>query len=109
MNVVTGFCSDYREEIIELSDLIGFDEDVLLEFGTPWCGYCKRSQKLIEHVLDDFSDVVHIKVLDGKGKRLGRHFQVKLWPTLIVLRKGEEVARIVRPETEDELRRLLES
>jgi thioredoxin 1 len=41
--------------------------------------------------------VPHIKVYDGKGKVLGRQFQIKLWPTLILLHAGEEVARLVRP------------
>ena len=30
---------------------------------------------------------------------LGRSFRVKLWPTLVFLRDGEEVARLVRPVT----------
>ena len=28
---------------------------------------------------------------------VGRSYRVKLWPTLIFLRDGQEVARIVRP------------
>jgi thioredoxin 1 len=28
---------------------------------------------------------------------LGRSFRVKLWPTLIFLRDGAEIARVVRP------------
>jgi thioredoxin 1 len=32
---------------------------------------------------------------------------VKLWPTLVVLRQGQELARVVRPADEDEVRRAL--
>ena len=39
----------------------------------------------------------HIKVEDASGKRLGRAFGVKLWPTLVFLKDGEESARLVRP------------
>ena len=39
----------------------------------------------------------HIKVEDGSGRPLGRAFRVKLWPTLIFLKRGQEVARLVRP------------
>jgi thioredoxin 1 len=45
----------------------------------------------------------HIKVEDASGKRLGRSFHVKLWPTLIFLVDGREVARVVRPRSVDEL------
>jgi thioredoxin 1 len=41
--------------------------------------------------------VRHIRVEDGPGRRLGRSFRVKLWPTLVFLRQGSEVARLVRP------------
>ena len=71
----------------------------LLEFGTPWCGYCQRAQPLIEQALEDRDDVRHVKVEDGPGQRLGRSFGVKLWPTLVFLRDGRETARLVRPQT----------
>lgn len=70
----------------------------VLEFGTPWCGFCQSSQPLIESELSKMPSVRHLKIEDGRGKRLGRSFRVKLWPTLIVLANGREVARVVRPE-----------
>ena len=68
----------------------------VLEFGAGWCGYCVGAQPAIEHALAAHGDVRHIKVSDGRGKPLGRSFRVKLWPTLVVLRDGEEIARVVR-------------
>ena len=70
----------------------------VLEFGTPWCGHCQRAQPLIEQALEDRDDVRHVKVEDGTGQRLGRSFGVKLWPTLVFLKDGQEVARLVRPQ-----------
>lgn len=69
----------------------------LVEFGTPWCGHCRRVQPILESVLADRSDIRHLKIEDGPGRRLGRSFGVKLWPTLVVLRDGQEIARLVRP------------
>ena len=46
----------------------------------------------------------HIKVEDGSGRPLGRAFRVKLWPTLIFLRDGQEVARLVRPQSAGAIR-----
>jgi thioredoxin 1 len=69
----------------------------LLEFGTPWCGWCRRAQPLIANALAAHPGVRHIKVADASGKPLGRSFGVKLWPTLVFLRDGKEVARLVRP------------
>jgi thioredoxin 1 len=69
----------------------------MLEFGTSWCGYCRAAQPAIAAALDAHRGVRHIKVEDGSGRPLGRSFGVKLWPTLVFLSDGREVARLVRP------------
>jgi len=70
---------------------------VVLEFGTPWCGHCLFAQPLLDAAFSGFPQVRHIKIEDGSGRPLGRSFRVKLWPTLVFLRDGVEVARVVRP------------
>jgi thioredoxin 1 len=75
----------------------------LLEFGAPWCPHCQAAQPKIASALAGAPDLPHLKIEDGKGRRLGRSFQVKLWPTLIFLRDGAEVARLVRPPTSQEI------
>lgn len=76
---------------------------VALEFGTGWCGFCQSARPLIDAALAKHPDVRHLSIEDGKGKRLGRTFGVKLWPTLVLLRDGREVARVVRPRSDFEL------
>ncbi|MGE8319601.1 MAG: thioredoxin family protein [Comamonas sp.] len=79
----------------------------VLEFGTPWCPHCTGAQPLIEQALAGRADIAHFKVEDGPGKPLGRSYRVKLWPTLIALRDGQEVARVVRPTSPATLTELL--
>ena len=50
----------------------------------------------------------HLKVADASGRRLGRSFGVKLWPTLVLLADGKEVARLVRPQAAGEIEDALE-
>ncbi|MEQ3722825.1 thioredoxin family protein [Alcanivorax sp.] len=78
----------------------------VLEFGANWCGYCIAAQKDIETVLTDHPDLPHEKIADGPGRPLGRSFRVKLWPTLIRLRDGEEINRVVRPSNSEHVRKL---
>ena len=75
----------------------------LLEFGSPRCGHCRAAQPLIAAALTGYPGVRHVKVADASGKRLGRSFSVKLWPTLIFLREGKELARVVRPRDAPEI------
>ena len=71
----------------------------LLEFGTSWCGHCRAAQPLIASAFAAHPDVRHIRIEDGSGRRLGRSFGVKLWPTLVFLRDGQELSRAVRPRS----------
>ncbi|WP_031762372.1 thioredoxin family protein, partial [Pseudomonas aeruginosa] len=81
----------------------------LVEFGTDWCGHCQAAQPLLAEVFSDYPEVGHLKVEDGPGRRLGRSFQVKLWPTFVFLRDGREVARVVRPGSASVLEEAFES
>ena len=69
----------------------------LLEFGTDWCGHCRAAQPALAGVLPQHAQWRQLKVEDGPGRPLGRSYRVKFWPTLILLRDGQEVARVVRP------------
>ncbi len=71
---------------------------LLLEFGSPSCGHCRRALPLIAEALAGAAPLRHLKIADGPGQPLGRSFGVKLWPTLVFLRDGHEVARLVRPD-----------
>ena len=76
---------------------------VLLEFGTPWCGFCRMAQSRIATALERHPAVTHLKVEDGSGRPLGRSFTVKLWPTLVFLRDGVVVDTLVRPGSSSEI------
>lgn len=69
----------------------------VIDFGTNWCGHCQAAQPLVDRAFEAHPDLAHHKVEDGSGRALGRSFKVRLWPTLVFLRDGQEVARLVRP------------
>ena len=75
----------------------------LLEFGTNWCGHCQAAQAGIATALSALPDLRYIKVEDGPGRPLGRSYRVKLWPTLIFLKDGQEIERLVRPRAAEEV------
>jgi thioredoxin 1 len=90
--------SDYAVTEPKRDEIDALQGPVLLEFGSPWCGWCRRAQPLIAEALAAHPGVRHIKIADASGRRLGRSFKVKLWPTLVFLRDGKEAARLVRPD-----------
>jgi thioredoxin 1 len=103
-----GYVGSYAPEARTRDEVDGLAGATVIEFGTDWCGFCKGAQPAIEAALAAHPDLRHIKVEDGSGRPLGRSFRIKLWPTLVLLRDGEEVARVVRPSTRAEVDRALE-
>ncbi len=77
--------------------------NAILEFGTDWCGHCQAAQRPVDAALANHPGLQHLRVEDGKGRKLGRTFGVKLWPTLVFLHNGQEVARVVRPTSAEDL------
>jgi thioredoxin 1 len=94
------------------SEVDALSGPTLLEFGAPWCGICKAAQPLLAKALAEVPPLRHLKIEDASGRPLGRSFGIKLWPTLIFMRDGKELGRLVRPDSVEQIRlelaRLLE-
>jgi thioredoxin 1 len=80
------------------AEIDALDMPTVLEFGAAWCGHCQAAQPFIAAAFADYPHISHIKVEDGRGRPLGRSFGVKLWPTLVFLKYGKEVTRLIRPQ-----------
>ncbi|MBK6612671.1 thioredoxin family protein [Ottowia sp.] len=102
------YTAAFTPETLTRADVDAARGPLVLEFGTHWCGWCQGAQP---HVQAAFSqagaEVPHVKVEDGPGRRLGRSFGIKLWPTLVFLKDGVEVARLVRPHQPREIAQTL--
>jgi thioredoxin 1 len=95
--------SGYSPDAPARDDVERWTGAAVLEFGTDWCGICRAAQPAIRAGLAGREGLRHVKVEDGSGRPLGRSFRVKLWPTLVFLRDGKEVARVVRPASAEEV------
>lgn len=90
-------------EAPSLTEVQALPSLVLLEFGTEWCGHCRAAQPWVAQALTQQPQWRHLKIEDGPGRALGRSYRVKLWPTLVFLRDGQEVARLVRPASAQDM------
>jgi thioredoxin 1 len=89
--------SAYTENAPTRAEVDALSGATVIDFGTNWCGFCIAAQPHIMQGLGNYPGLRHLKVEDGPGRPLGRSFKVKLWPTLIFMKDGVEVARVVRP------------
>ena len=91
------FATAFTDPAPSPEDFADLPGTVAIEFGVDWCPHCLAAQPLLREALQERRDITHIKIEDGPGRKLGRDFHVKLWPTLVVLRNGQEIGRITRP------------
>jgi thioredoxin 1 len=88
---------DYNESAPGRPDIDAERGLLLLDFGTNWCGHCQAARAAVDAWIAAHADVRHLRIEDGPGRPLGRSFRIKLWPSLVLLRDGVEIARVVRP------------
>ena len=79
------------------SDIDATPGALLLQFGVDWCGHCQAAEPAIAQAMQAQPQLAHLRIEDGAGRALGRSFKVKLWPTLVLMHQGRELARLVRP------------
>jgi thioredoxin 1 len=83
---------------------------VLIDFYADWCGPCR----MLSPILDAVAERMHEKVLFGKlnideNQKVTSEFGVTSIPTVIVLKDGKEVRRVVGVRDEEFIADMLNS
>ena len=82
---------------------------VLVDLWAPWCGPCRMVSPALENLAREFAGRVKlVKVNVDESPRVSGRFGVQGIPTLLVVSKGEVVARQTGAAPEPALRTWLE-
>ena len=82
---------------------------VLLDLWAPWCGPCRTVAPVLEELANEMAGRVRVaKVNVDENPGTAKRFQVRSIPTLLVLKGGQEMERIVDVQPKDEIIRRLE-
>jgi len=85
------------------------DGPVLVKFGAPWCGWCRKLEPVLEELADDYGDrLSFVKVNTDDHKDIAGRFDVRGLPTMILFNGGRQVERIVGYRDGKGLRKILE-
>ena len=77
---------------------------VLVDFYADWCGPCKMLSPVIESLAREFSGKVKIgKVNTDESPSLAEKYQIMMIPTLLFLKDGKVMEKLVNPQTRDRI------
>jgi thioredoxin len=82
---------------------------VLLDLWAEWCGPCRMIGPVINQLASEMAGLVRFAKLNvDENPATASRFNVRSIPTLLVLKEGREVDRIVGAGSKDEIARRIE-
>ena len=81
---------------------------VLVDFYADWCGPCKMLSPILEEINDEDENVKIIKVNIDDSRFLAKYYQIQSIPTLILLRNGQFLNKMIGFRPKKIIKQLIE-
>ena len=89
------------------NEVLNSEKPILLDFWASWCGPCRMVSPIVDEIAQERQDILVGKVNVDEEMALAAQFQVMSIPTLVVLKKGQVVNRVVGARPKDAILSLL--
>jgi len=81
----------------------------VVDFWATWCGPCMMLKPLIESLSEEMTNVKFCKVNVDEEQELSMQFRIESIPTLLFVKDGKIVHKLVGFRSKEELRREIEA
>ncbi len=76
--------------------LASHDKPILVDLWAEWCSPCLVIAPLLKRLIDEYAGellLAKVEVDEGENMKLAGRYKVRGFPTILLINKGEEVAR----------------
>ena len=78
------------------NEVLNSDKTVLIDFWATWCGPCRMLSPIVDEIENEVSNKVKVgKINVDEEQDLASKFGIMSIPTLVVMKNGQEVKRMV--------------
>ena len=103
MEVLKITADDFKKEVLEES------KTVLIDFYADWCGPCKMLAPVLEEIAKENTNTKFVKINVDDAQELAMEYNIMSIPTLVVIKNGKEVNRMVGLASKSELMEIINS
>ena len=79
------------------------DKIVFVDFYADWCGPCRMMAPIVEEISEEVDGVDFYKVNCDDEQELASKYEVMTIPTLLILKKGEQIKEFIGVTDKDEI------
>ena len=80
---------NFEEEVLKA------DRKVLVDFYADWCGPCKMLAPIVEEVASEHEELKVVRINIDNEESIAMDYQIMSIPTLVLIKDGKEVDRVI--------------
>ncbi|MFQ5508737.1 MAG: thioredoxin [Leptospirillia bacterium] len=104
MGAVAVTSANFEQEVLKSDTL------VMIDFWAPWCGPCKMIAPTVEALADEYNGRCKVvKLNTDENQDVATRYQVMGIPTLLFIKNGEPVDKIVGAASSQQLKEKIEA
>ena len=89
MDILKVTSENFEEEVLKSEKV------VLVDFYADWCGPCKMLSPVMEEIAQENEDIKVVKINIDNQRDLALDYDVMSIPTVVAIKNGEEIDRLV--------------